>query len=259
MAHFISCKRTADASNVASLYFREVVRLHGVPKSITSDRDSKFLSHFWRTLWKKLGTKLQYSTSYHPQTDGQTEVINRSLGNLLRCLVGDNPKQWQWEVVITQAEFAYNYSKNRTTGMSPFEIVYGKQPVHFYDLLPIQQIEKYHVKGEEMAQKMQKLHEDIGLKIAQSNPKYKQHADLKRRAKIFKEGDMVMVFLGKERFPVGTYSKLSKRKIGPYKIVKKIGENAYQVDLPKHMGINSTFNVSDLYEYHGEVKDGGSC
>ena len=94
MAHFVPCNKSNDASHVADLYFKEIVRLHGILKTMVSDRYSKFLSYFWRTLWRKLGTSLLFSTSSHPQADGQTEVTNRSLENLLRSYVGKNVKQW---------------------------------------------------------------------------------------------------------------------------------------------------------------------
>ena len=90
MANFIPCHKVDNANNISKLSFREVVRLHGLPRSIVLDRDPKFISHFWRTLWERLGTKLKFSTSCHPQTDGQTEVVNRSLSSMLRVVMKGN-------------------------------------------------------------------------------------------------------------------------------------------------------------------------
>ena len=94
MIHFIPCQKTNDATHIVNLFFKEVIRLHGLPRSIVSDRDTKFVGHFLRTLQKNLGTNLSFSLSYHPQTDGQTEVVNRSLGDLLRSLVTEHHSQW---------------------------------------------------------------------------------------------------------------------------------------------------------------------
>src|SRR5207244_11243352 len=95
IAHFIPCHKSDDATPIANLFFLEIVRLHGVPKTIVLDHDAKFLSHFWRTLWAKLGTKLLFSTTCHPQTDGQTEVVNRTLSTMLRAILKHNIKMWE--------------------------------------------------------------------------------------------------------------------------------------------------------------------
>jgi len=133
MAHFIPCTKTNDATHIAELYFKEAMRLHGIPRSIVLDHDTKFLSYFWVTLWKKMGTKLKYSTTCHPQTDG-LEVTNRTMGTLLRILVKSNVKAWDF--LLSHAEFAYNKSPTNATGFSPLKVVYGVDPLSPLDLVP---------------------------------------------------------------------------------------------------------------------------
>ena len=133
MAHFLPCSKTFDASRIATIYFD--VRLHGLPRTIVSNRDVKFTSYFWKIMWYKMRTKLQFSNAFHPQTDGQTDVVNRSLGNLLRCLVGENLRTWN--LVLLTVEFSYSSSVNETIWMSPFEVVYACQPRQLIDLGPV--------------------------------------------------------------------------------------------------------------------------
>jgi hypothetical protein len=159
MAHFIPCQKTSDATHVANLFFREVVRLHVLPRSIVLDRDTKFVGHFWRMLWKKMGTYFSFSSSYHPQIDGQTEVVNISFGNLLISLVTELHNQW--DQILPQEEFSYNDSPNRSTGRIPFQILYGMQPRGMYELRDLEQGEIRGAGAEDFDAEMKRLHSRI--------------------------------------------------------------------------------------------------
>ncbi|KAK8928925.1 hypothetical protein KSP39_PZI017761 [Platanthera zijinensis] len=231
-------------------FFKEIVRLHGIPKSITSDRDTRFMGYFWKTLWALLGTKLEFSSAYHPQTDGQTEVVNRSLGNLLRCLTGENSKQW--DLILPQAEFAFNNSTNRSTAKSPFEIVYGFPIPHLLDRHSLPTHERISFDAQAHVDYLKDLHKTITNKLRATFEKYKSMADRHRRELSFSEGDWVFAYFRKQRFTPGTYHKLQQRKFGPFQIRKRIGENAYLLDLPVEFGTSPIFNVADLTLFYGD-------
>lgn len=183
MAHFIPCHKTDDAMHIANLFFREVVRLHGMPKTIVSDRDTKFLSYFWKTLWSKLGTKLLFSTTCHPQTDGQTEVVNRTLSTLLRALIKKNLKTW--EDCLPHVEFAYNHSVHSATKFSPFQIVYGFNPITPLDLMPLPLSERVSMDGKKKADLVQQIHEQARKNIEEKTKQYAKHANKSRKELIF--------------------------------------------------------------------------
>lgn len=123
MAHFIVCNKTNNASYVVDLFFKEIIKLHGVPKSIVSDRDVEFLFHFWRVLHSKLETMLSFSTACYLQIDEQIEVINKTMTSLLSFVVQKNVKSL--EECFAFIEFAYNHNVHSSIGFSPFEVVCG--------------------------------------------------------------------------------------------------------------------------------------
>ncbi|KAJ9553473.1 hypothetical protein OSB04_017518 [Centaurea solstitialis] len=139
VTHFIACKMIVDASNIAKIFFKEVVRLHEVHKTITLDRDKKFLSHFWITLWRLFETAFNTSSMTHPQSDGQTKVMNRTLENMLRSVFSDKPKQW--DLALPQIEFRYNIATHSAMGYSPLSLVYISTPKHVVDKLMVSTFE----------------------------------------------------------------------------------------------------------------------
>ena len=128
-AHFIPLKHLYTALSVAQAFLDNIYRLHGLPSTIVSDRDTIFISHFWKELFQLLKVQLCLSTTYHPQSDGQTEVVNRCLENYLRCMCSDQPRQWCFWLPL--AEFWYDTNFHSAIRSTPYEIVYGQPPCMF--------------------------------------------------------------------------------------------------------------------------------
>lgn len=145
--------------------------------------------------------------------------MNHSLGNLIRILVGDKP--CHWDSILPQAEFAYNSSVSRSTGKSPFAIVYTKVLNHTLDLVSLPRT--HNPAAYSLAETIVQTHLDVHRHLADANAQYKKNADKHRRRKLFSVGDLVMVHLRRERFPAGTYGKLQARKFGPFFCQKKAG------------------------------------
>jgi len=189
MAHFLPCHKTYDASKVAALFLQEVVRLHGIVVSIMSDRHVKFVSYFWKTLWAKLRTKLMFFSAFHPQTDGQTEVTNKNLGNLLRCLVTDHVTSW--DMVLPHAEFAINNSVNHSTGCTPFEVVYGFRTNAPLDIISLPSSPRPSEVVLDFSNYMRDVHEECKWRLTTHTSSYAAVANAKCKDRQFHAGDMV--------------------------------------------------------------------
>jgi len=242
MAHFIPCHKIDDVVHVVELFFKKIVRLHGMPRSIVSNWETIFLNHFWKVLWGKLETKLLFSTSHRPQTDAQTEVVNRTLSQLLRTIVQKNLKNWE---DCLSYEFAYNMTVHSSTNCSPFEVVYGFNSLNPMDLIALPIKDQDSLDGKKKAEMVKEIHERVKYK----NQQYATHANEGRRQVTFELGDWVWGHMRKERFPTERKSKLAPRGDGPFQVIQRINDNDYKIDLLGKYSVSDTFNVTDLSPY----------
>jgi hypothetical protein len=180
-------------------------------------------------------------------------VVNKSLGDLLRSLVTEHHSKW--DNIFPQAEFSYNDSFNWSTGQSPFRVVYGMQPRGISELRDSGQTATRSTSAEEFAKVMKELHSHVKRQLLESSQEYKRRADQHKRQIQFEFDDLVLEHLRKERFPRGTYNKLKLKKIGPCRVLKKFGTNAYEIELPDGIGISPIFNILDLYSYKAREKE----
>jgi hypothetical protein len=229
-AHFLPLSHPFTALSVAQLYFNNVYKLHGLPKAIVSDRDRIFTSALWKELFKLSGTDLLMSSSYHPQTDGQTERLNQCLEAFLRCTVHSCPKQWsKW---ISLAEYWYNTSYHSALGLTPFEALYGHPPRHFGITNPQEVLVPDLAAWLKDRQLLSRL---ISQQLSRAQLRLKKQTDAHRSEKEFMVGDSVYLKLQPHiQSSVASRSnqKLSFCYFGPFNILQRIGSIAYKLDLP---------------------------
>ena len=250
---FIPALRDCTAEQAAKLFFKHVVKYWGLPRSIVSDRDPRFTAKFWTELFKLMGSGLHFSTSFHPQTDGQTERVNALLELYLRHFVSAN--QRDWAKLMDVAQFSYNLQRSESTQQSPFEIVIGQQP------LTPQAIASSYTGSSPAAYRLAKgWHEQLDITkeyLDKAAKKMKKWADKHRRPVEFQVGDSVMVKLLPQQFKVfrSVHKGLVRKYEGPFPILRKVGKVSYQVELPSKLKIHLVFHESMLKPYHGDNED----
>jgi transposase InsO family protein len=249
-AHFVACHTSMSAQDLADLFFKNVVRYHGLPVSIVSDRDPRFCSQFWTQLFARLGTRLDMSTAYHQQTDGQAERTIQTLEQYLRVFVEKDHSNW--DELLDQAEFTYNSNKSASTNYSPFEAMYGFQPLTPVSAalsIPVDKNTDDFLKDHTTRFKV------IQDALLDAQRKMAVQYDRSRQDVSFKIGDLVYLDASDLKKPPGLAHKLLPRYRGPFKIIAKPSPLNYRLDLPPGSRSHDVFHVEKLLPAHERDQD----
>ncbi|WVZ53011.1 LOW QUALITY PROTEIN: hypothetical protein U9M48_004004, partial [Paspalum notatum var. saurae] len=242
-AHFIRVKNRYHAQNYAEIYVSRIVSLHGVPKTITSDRGSLFISRFWEQLQAAIGTKLMRSSAYHPQTNSQVERVNQILEDMLRaCALTYSTK---WDECLPLAEFAYNNTYQKSLEMAPFEALY--EDVEHHSTGPNQG--ECVTCGPDLVTQAEEQVKFIHRNLKRAQSRQQSYSDRRRRPLAFEEGDHVYLRVSpmKAVHRFGVKGKLALQYVGPFKITERCGSVAYRLELPPHLAaVHDMFHVSQL-------------
>ncbi|GJZ85491.1 putative reverse transcriptase domain-containing protein [Tanacetum coccineum] len=219
-AHFIPTRETYSMETLTRLYIKEIVSRHRVPISIISDRDSHFTSRFWQLLQSALGTQLDMSAAYHPETDGQSKRTIQTLEDMLRACVIDFRKGWEKHLPLV--DFSYNNSYHASIKAAPFEALYGqkcKSPVCWAEDGDVQltRPEIIHETTEKIVQ--------IRQRLQAARDRQRSYANIRRKPLEFQVGDRVMLKVSPRKCAIqfGKRGKLNPWYIGPFKILEQIG------------------------------------
>ncbi|GJW53222.1 putative reverse transcriptase domain-containing protein [Tanacetum coccineum] len=249
-AIFTLMRETDFKEKLARMYLKEVVTRLEIPISIICDHDPRFASNFWRSLQKALGTNMDMSTAYHPQTDGQSERTIQTLEDMLRACVIDFGNGWVRHLPLV--EFSYNNSYHASIKAAPFEALYGQTcrlPICWAEVGQVQ------LTSTEMVQTTSEKVIQIKQRIQATHGQQKSYADLKRKLMEFQVRDRVMLKVSPWKGVVhfGKRGKLNPRYVGPFKVLERIGTVAYKLELPQELSrVHNTFHVSNLKKCYSD-------
>jgi hypothetical protein len=257
MVHLVPTTTDVSAEGTAKLYVDNVFRHHGLQDEFVSDRDVRFTSRFWQQVLSLVGTRQSMSTAFHPQSDGQTERVNRVLEEFLRSYVG--PTQDDWDELLPLAEYAINNSVHTSTKFTPFFLNSGQHPLNPLTMYRQVGDRRSRLAGRAAISELpavmafvKNIHEAIHkakVNLKAARDRQKTYADQNRRELTFTIGDQVLLRTKNLKLKTTGSRKLLPKWIGPFPVIGKVGQVAYKLELPDVMLCHPVFHVSNLQPY----------